>query len=552
MTKNQRRVIGAPAQAANINRRESPPVHNIHENHSMQRTNGADHARESSDTVTIYCPICNQQMHSLRHLNRHLDEEHVEISEAVHEVGVRSWLQKQIAKSSKLAPVSVLSRTLGLTEDFVRNGTTDTIGLDATKETDEVVSHKHWQNDSAVTHCAIQPCASTLKSKNINCRHCGRIFCDLHTRYQMRLSRSANYEPVRGIWCRVCKECYEKRPWYADTEGCSRDVYKSFDVLRNTALSKKHLEINLQHKRLAKLLQNLTTLERSQERPHLFRLLSSVNTERRELEQAFVDWQNDDAVESCPHCRATFNYLNKKHHCRLCGRVVCGNAATKCSDIIPFAPSGTSQVAAQTSIELRLCRDCEDSIFLGDTVTHGLDTPAPAYQKSYKALLQYRSSIEGLMPRFRKLLVALTDRSVVPSKADMIEAKRVRGRLLDAFAQFDAIAKKVKNAPASCETEATLQNAIYQQASRYLQLHMITLQSIPLRTSKTMDKGDEGVVNTTMEALRISEEQTELHQELAAFSEQRVSLFPFGTVPSLTSIVSTRGASSNLSENSQI
>eukprot|EP00949_MAST-11_sp_MAST-11-sp1_P005140 g5140.t1 len=39
-------------------------------------------------------------------------------------------------------------------------------------------------------------------------------------------------------------------------------------------------------------------------------------------------WQRDEDVSNCPHCMAQFGLFRRKHHCRYCGRVVCG----KCSD----------------------------------------------------------------------------------------------------------------------------------------------------------------------------------------------------------------------------
>lgn len=37
--------------------------------------------------------------------------------------------------------------------------------------------------------------------------------------YQMKLSRSAHHEPVRGLWCRVCETCYKSREGYNDHNG---------------------------------------------------------------------------------------------------------------------------------------------------------------------------------------------------------------------------------------------------------------------------------------------------------------------------------------------
>src|SRR5699024_679710 len=37
--------------------------------------------------------------------------------------------------------------------------------------------------------------------------------------YQMKLSRSAQHEPVRGLWSRVCETCYKSREGYNDHNG---------------------------------------------------------------------------------------------------------------------------------------------------------------------------------------------------------------------------------------------------------------------------------------------------------------------------------------------
>ena len=37
--------------------------------------------------------------------------------------------------------------------------------------------------------------------------------------YQMKLSRSAQHEPVRGLWYRVCETCFKSREGYNDHNG---------------------------------------------------------------------------------------------------------------------------------------------------------------------------------------------------------------------------------------------------------------------------------------------------------------------------------------------
>lgn len=38
-------------------------------------------------------------------------------------------------------------------------------------------------------------------------------------------------------------------------------------------------------------------------------------------------WQFDDTADRCTSCRNSFNAINRKHHCRLCGKIFCGNCS---------------------------------------------------------------------------------------------------------------------------------------------------------------------------------------------------------------------------------
>ena len=43
-------------------------------------------------------------------------------------------------------------------------------------------------------------------------------------------------------------------------------------------------------------------------------------------EKSIVQWQPDNA-EICPICTKRFNIVNRKHHCRLCGRLMCSESS---------------------------------------------------------------------------------------------------------------------------------------------------------------------------------------------------------------------------------
>ena len=86
---------------------------------------------------------------------------------------------------------------------------------------DEVVTKDHWQRYTPNGLCSDPMCGKRLggANGNINCRKCGKLFCEEDTLYQMKLSRSAQHEPVRGSWLRVCETCYKSREGYNDHNG---------------------------------------------------------------------------------------------------------------------------------------------------------------------------------------------------------------------------------------------------------------------------------------------------------------------------------------------
>jgi len=155
--------------------------------------------------------------------------------------------------------------------------------------------------------------------------------------YQMKLSRSAQHEPVRGYWCRVCETCYKSREGYNDHAGFERDLMSDFATARRKAVDKTYLEVSRLEKRLTKLTQILADPSIHQEQGvySYLKSFSGAPTRKRLAEQSVVDWEEDGQVSKCPFCQQEFvNYSFRRHHCRLCGRVVCADLATACSSKI--------------------------------------------------------------------------------------------------------------------------------------------------------------------------------------------------------------------------
>ena len=42
------------------------------------------------------------------------------------------------------------------------------------------------------------------------------------------------------------------------------------------------------------------------------------------LDNARPIWQPDQTTDNCTKCNMRFTFLNRRHHCRYCGRIFCG------------------------------------------------------------------------------------------------------------------------------------------------------------------------------------------------------------------------------------
>ncbi|KAF9638159.1 Zinc finger FYVE-type protein [Lasiodiplodia theobromae] len=459
----------------------------------------SDNVAAASASSRLVCPICNEEMVTLLQLNRHLDDLHQDIEE-VEQDEIQTWFRTQMVKAKKFQPLAVLNQKLKGLDVFESN---DSPFLPAPAQPsaahtqqeaqrpldpEELVTRTHWQRPSYSDACSEPICGNRLGAANgsVNCRKCGRLFCEEHTMYQMKLSRSAQHEPVRGVWCRVCETCYKSREGYNDHNGAERNHTAAFTSIRRKHVDKANLDIGRLEKRLTKLTQLLADPpppEQQSGAGSLIWPLSNAKAHQRALEQSIIAWEDDASIVQCPFCQQEFtSYTFRRHHCRLCGRVVCGDPKTGCSTEVGLsvaAPNRSSEkLTGQVSVDVRMCRDCKHTLFSKSDFARELaDKPRDA--RSYENLVQFQRGIRLLLPRFQKLLAALQDPENPPSSAQLQDATKVRKRLMDAFAQYDTAARRIRDLPTESPTQARLQKAVYQQAYNFLSLHMLPLKSLP-------------------------------------------------------------------------
>lgn len=146
---------------------------------------------------------------------------------------VKDWFKVQMDKAKKFQPLAVLNQKFKGLDVFESNDPPPPVVKTSSGHStpapesarvidpEEYVTRKHWQRASYNDACLEPTCGKRLGGANgsVNCRKCGKLFCDEHTMYQMKLSRAAQHEPTRGVWCRVCETCYKSREGYNDHKG---------------------------------------------------------------------------------------------------------------------------------------------------------------------------------------------------------------------------------------------------------------------------------------------------------------------------------------------
>lgn len=98
--------------------------------------------------------------------------------------------------------------------------------------------------------------------------------------------------------------------------GCIRDQTAHFKKERDFKIDNFAVETNKLIIRLDKLMSDMP----------------SDVTKRKTFEKETIPWLNDREAQNCSSCNARFSLTKRKHHCRLCGKILCST----CSAFLPF------------------------------------------------------------------------------------------------------------------------------------------------------------------------------------------------------------------------
>ncbi|XP_010465319.1 PREDICTED: 1-phosphatidylinositol-3-phosphate 5-kinase FAB1B-like [Camelina sativa] len=100
-------------------------------------------------------------------------------------------------------------------------------------------------------------------------------------------------------------------------------------------------------------------------------------------------WMPDQSCRVCYECDSQFTLINRRHHCRLCGRVFCGKCT---SNSIPFVPTTDLRTPREEWERIRVCNYCFRQWEHGDGGPHVSHITELSTSPSETSLLSSKTS----------------------------------------------------------------------------------------------------------------------------------------------------------------
>ncbi|XP_063590756.1 rabenosyn-5-like [Penaeus indicus] len=273
----------------------------------------------------------------------------------------------------------------------------------------------------------------------------------------------------------------------------------------------------------------------------LLRDIPNDPVKRKAHERSIVMWAEDKDVPLCPFCARTFNLARRRHHCRLCGGIMCD----ECSEFLTFdyakklvSPvhqgnvnqmttvatssssgsgssggplmssflagiSGLRRSGSQGSLNsllsvmdsmtseqhFRICRHCMMRLQARDNQVEQR-TSKPTLSLYYEKLMEYRSLLERLLPQYNQMAESL---NAGETTYNLQDAEELRMKILKTGDNLNSMTQKIRNlgignqdvpdgaassTPLGSRQEL-LQKRIFSTSSGFLKDHILSLPKLP-------------------------------------------------------------------------
>ncbi|XP_056158067.1 rabenosyn-5 [Lampris incognitus] len=296
--------------------------------------------------------------------------------------------------------------------------------------------------------------------------------------------------------------------WEPQELGATRSHLDFFKKHRAERIDHYVIEVN----KLIIRLEKLTSFDRT----------NSDAAKIRAIEKSVVAWVNDSDVPFCPDCGNKFNIRNRRHHCRLCGSIMC----RKCMEFVPLplayklttgtrealcapgspgqsqpAPAGgsstgmgsrrgsisslssvTSMLEEKDDEKIRCCRHCMDTLLKRQQKLEEKDH-VPDIVKLYERLRLCMDKVDERAPEYTRMAESL---NAGETTYNLDTAGGLRLEVQKYYELIDALSKRIltlgtKEDPPPHPKTLQLQRMIRYTATLFVQEKLLGLMSLPTK-----------------------------------------------------------------------
>lgn len=289
--------------------------------------------------------------------------------------------------------------------------------------------------------------------------------------------------------------------WEPQELGAMRSHLSDFKKHRAARIDHYVIEVN----KLIIRLEKLTAFDRT----------NTETSKIRAIEKSVVPWVNDQDVPFCPDCGNKFSIRNRRHHCRLCGSIMC----KKCMELIglPLANKLTSaskdslsthtspsqspnsvhgsrrgSISSMSSVSsvldekdderIRCCTHCKDTLLKREQQMDEKEH-TPDIVKLYEKLRLCMEKVDQKAPEYIRMAASLNAGETTYS---LEHANDLRVEVQKVYELIDALSKKIltlglNQDPSPHPNTLRLQRMIRYSATLFVQEKLLGLMSLPTK-----------------------------------------------------------------------